>query len=230
MGKVKEKETQDQAIADRVMLPKYLKLNKGSMWFDTDGENCSGIKLYAIDKILVGRKTIIEKDSNGNEFVIPTEIPKDKFNNENLSNYGYIDSDLPWYVDISEIPFEKLSRVILAYKYGILSEADPSKPPKEEKFEMKNDFKINESGDVIFDGDNKEMYNKLQNLDYIELKNFIIGIPKNQKGLDNLLDLLEYEQKGHNALSRARFEVVELIRYRLKEFGPGISSIRRDDD
>ena len=213
-------------------LPKYLKLAKGSMWFDVEGEGASGVRLYATRSVFLGREVIMHPDLNDPDKQMPeaTEIPKDKFNNENYLTYGYIDKDLPWYIDTSVIDNKKLSRIILAYKHGILEVADPKKPPKlESEFKNKGDFSINKDGERIFVGKNTEMYKKLQNLNFEKLKDFIQSCPRTNNGRSNLLDILEYENKGYNPLNRSRFEVVQVIRNKLTEFGPGLSAIRIDD-
>lgn len=214
-------------------LPKYLRLNKGSMWFDTDGENSSGVSLYATNINLIGRETKLQtvKDENGREIRVPiiSEIPKDKFDNKNLLDYGKEESDLRWYIDIAKIPPEKLSRILLAYKHGILVEADPKNPPKPITVTTQNDFAFKNNGDRIFTGKNKEIYAKLQNYNWDILRKFINSTPKTESGRQNLLDLFEYEKKGYNPLSRPRFEVLEAIRAKLREFGPGMSSIRIND-
>jgi len=199
-------------------LPKYLRLDKGSMWFDLDGEMASGIKLYAVQNILVGR-------TPGSK-----EIVKDEFDNNNLLNYGKIPSNLPWYIDTTKIPNEKLSRILLAFKNGILVETNIENPPKPFVNKDDRDFKYIKDGDRIFNGKNKEIYVRLQQLNFDRLRNFINETPKNETGRQNLMDMFEYEKKGYNPLSRPRFEVLELIRSKLREFGNGISVIRKNED
>lgn len=196
-------------------LPKYLKLAKGCMWFDTEGENASGIRLFTNPKVFVGRSP---KEGS--------DIPKDKFNNDNLNSYGWVDQDVPWYVDVSKIPQNKLSRVILAYSSGILVEADPNEPQKKEEIKVKDDFAIDKLGDRIFVGKNKDIYKRLQNMTFDKIKEFINTAPITSAGRTNIQDMLDYEKKGYNPLSRPRFEVLELLRKKLNEFGPGISPIR----
>ena len=212
-------------------LPRYLRLNRGSMWFDIDGENPSGTKLYSVDSVFVGRGHKALKDENGQPNTMP-EVPKDKFNNQNMINYGFVDAkDLPWFVDTKSIPTEKLSRLILAYKHGILIEADPSDPPKKLEPDKKvKQFAYNEKGERVFIGKNKEMYKKLQNLTFEELRQFVQSCPKNETAKNSLMDLYHYEQSGHNRLARPRLEVLDLIRDKLREYGPSISSIRINED
>jgi len=208
-------------------LPRYLRLNRGSMWFDIDGENASGIKLYSLDTVFVGRGHVPLKDENGHSNSMPS-IKKDKFNNNNLVNYGFVDAhDLPWYIDLSTIPSEKQSRLILAFKNGILTEADPNNPPiRQKEKDQEKEFNYNNNGERVFIGQNKEMYKKLQGLGFEELRAFVQACPKNETAKNNLIDLFHYEQKGYNRLSRPRLEVLDLIRNKLKEFGPTMSSIR----
>lgn len=204
-------------------LPRFVRLNRGAMWFDIDGENSSGIKLYAVDTVFVGRG---EKEGE-------LDIPKDKFNNQNFVNYGFIDADdkIQWYADTKDVPTEKLSRVILAYKHGILVEADPDSPPRKIQRENQNkEFAYNNKGERVFVGNNKEMYKKLQNLPFDELRKFILACPKNETTKNNLIDMYHYEQRGYNRLSRARLEVLDLIRSKLNEYGPSMSPIRVNED
>ncbi len=202
-------------------LPKYLKLNKGSMWFDTDGDNSSGVSLYATNINLIGRDTKLKKikDENGKIDNVPiiSEIPKDKFDNKNINDFGKEDGNLQWYVDTTKIPSEKLSRILFAYKHGILVEADPKVLPKPITINTENDFTFNkDNGERIFNGKNKEIYVKLQNYNWITLKSFINSTPKNESGRQNLLDLFEYEKKGYNPLNRPRLEVLDAIRAKLE--------------
>lgn len=215
-------------------LPRYLRLAKGSMWFDVEGDHASGTKLYAMQKQLVSRKfeMIVSTDNRGEEVRSPaaTEIPKDGNGNANLMDYGTKEHSLPWYVDTSEIPAAKLSRILLAYKYGILVEADPDNPPVPRNDGIKKDFTINKRGDRIFSGKNTEMYKKLQNLNFNKLRDFVNNCPLTSSARENLQDLYEYEIVGHNPLSRPRQEVIDLIKKKLSEYGPGISPIRINED
>lgn len=198
-------------------LPRYLRLAKGAMWLD----DISGVKLYAVTSVFVGRG----KKSGENS------IPLDKFNNNNLVEYGYVDkefTDSPWYVDVSTIPPEKQSRLILAFKHGILVEADPKNPPKlpKDKTKQAKDFEMNKKGDLVFVGKNKDIFTRLQNLSISKLREFIALCPKTEAGKNNLMDMYHYEVRGYNKLARPRLEVLDLIRNKLKEFGPTMSAIR----
>jgi hypothetical protein len=204
-------------------LPQYLKLAKGAMWLD----DISGIKLYAINTVFVGRG----KTETG------ADVPKDKFDNKNFVDYGYIEKDIEestWYVDTGTVPTEKQSRMILAFKHGILVEADPKNPPKipKEKKEQTKDFTRDKKGDIVFTGKNKDIYKKLQNLKISELREFITMSPKSTTAKNNLMDMFHYEQLGYNKLARSRLEIMDLIKAKLKEYGPSISAIRigEDDD
>lgn len=203
-------------------LPNYLRLNKGSMWFDTDGENSSGVKLFSFNKVFVGR---------GKEEWETQEIIKDKYDNKNLRDYGYIDKSLPWYIDTRKIAKNKLSRILFAYKNKILIEADPENPPLPIKINAgSKEFKKKDNGDRYFVGRNKIIYSKLMNLRFKDLKKFINETPVNETGRNNLLDMLDYERRGHNPLSRPRLEVLDCIREKLRTFGPGMSQIRINED
>ena len=212
-------------------LPRYLRLNRGSMWLDIDGESASGVKLFSVNTVFIGRGHVPLKDENGQPNNMPP-VPKDKFNNNNMVNYGFVDAkDLPWFVDTKEIPTEKLSRLILAYKHGILIEADPNNPPKKpEVEEQSKEFGYNNKGERVFVGQNKEMYKKLQGLGFEDLRKFVQSCPKNDTAKNNLIDMYHYEQKGFNRLARPRLEVLDLIRDKLKEYGPTISAIRVNED
>ena len=74
------------------------------------------------------------------------------------------------------------------------------------------------------------MYKKLQNLEFDKLRSFVNGCPKTESAKNNLMDLFHYEQLGYNALSRPRLEVIDLIRNKLREFGPSMSAIRVNED
>lgn len=204
-------------------LPKYLRLARGSMWFDTEGEGASGVKLFAINTMFVGRGKVDEEK----------EIARDKFDNKNFVDYGFVDApeDLPWYIDTSKIPPENLSRIILAYKNGILIKTDgKAKPAAIDEKERAKNFKLNNQGERVFIGQNKEMYKKLQNMSFDQLRKFVNTCPLNSASKNNLIDLFHYEQEGYNALSRPRLEVLDLIRAKLKEFGPSMSAIRVNED
>jgi hypothetical protein len=211
-------------------LPKYLRLAKGSMWFDTEGDQASGVKLFAMQKELVSRKMemAVTHTIDGKEIKYPkaTKIPEDEFNNENVLDFGKSDSSLPWYVDTSRIPPDKLSRILLAFKYGILVEADPDNPPLKKERDVKREFQVNDKGERVFHGKNTEMFKKLQNMNFKDLQAFVHNCPLTASARENLQDLYDYEQQGHNPLSRPRQEVIDLLKNKLREYGPGLSSIR----
>jgi len=236
MARIEKSEVKvEKKVKDEFKLPKYLMLSKGAMWLDDQGENCSGIRLFAIKKVLIGRDTHAERYINkeGKEATRPVagDIKVDEFQNKNLLNYGTENAETPWYFDTTEIPPERLSNILTAFKYGILVEADPENPPMpvHEVIEHK-DFKIKDNGERIFVGKNAEMFKKLQNMNFDQLRNFIKTCPNSDLGKTNLLDLLNYETKGYNPLNRYRFEVGELIKNKLKEFGNFISPIRINED
>jgi hypothetical protein len=199
-------------------LPKYLKLAKGSMWFDSEGENCSGVKLFVPGASFVGRGKV----------GAPAE---DKFKNQNYVNFGFVEKELPWYFETSTIPPNKLSRIIVAYNSGILVKADPEKDKVHPvEHEPVKDFKSNKDGDLVFIGKNKAMYKLLQNSKDTALKEFIRNAPATETSRNDLLDLYDYEQKGYNNLARCRGEILDMIRAKLNQFGPGLSPIRMNDE
>lgn len=230
----KSKEVKEEKKEKAFKLPKYLRLDKGAFFFDEGTPDSSGVRISTVTKVFVGRETKLEsyKDKEGNTKykVVPSEVQKDEHNNNNLTDYGKVESDLPWYFDTTKIPSDKLSRILTAYKYGILVEADPNNPPQSsiEKKEEK-DFGFEKNGDRIFIGKNKEMFRRLQNLNFAKLRDFIQSAPLTQSSRDNLIDLHNYEVRGYNPLGRPRFEVLELIKKKLNEFGPFISSVRKND-
>lgn len=206
-------------------LPRYLKLAKGSMWFDIEGEKASGVKLFSTTKVFVGRGKNEAEDG----------IAKDQFNNNNFVEYGFVKSEeLPWYIDTSTIDPDKLSRIIIAYKNRILVEAskdDIETPPIDaEPKDPKKNFAANKTGELVFVGKNKEMFKRLQRLSFVKLREWVNSSPKTEAAKNNLIDMYHYEQQGYNPLSRPRLEVLDLIRGKLKEFGPSMSPIRVNED
>ena len=196
------------------ILPKYLRLNQGAMWFD----DISGVKLYAFDTILVGRG----REEDGNESAV------DEKNNKDLFDYGWKKQDLTWFVDTETVPPEKQTRLILAYNNKILIEADPKNKPevKMDKHPTNTQFKIKDDGDRVFIGANKPMYNLLQSKNEEEIKTFVRDAQLSSKSKQDLIDLLDYERLGHNAFARPRLEIIDYIRNKLKDFGPTMSAIR----
>ncbi len=215
----KDKTPKPKKKENVLVLPRYMKLAKGGMWKDTEGESSSGAIVYALDKVMVGRNP---KDKDSQPAV-------DKFDNQNLVEYGFIDKKMQWYIYLTDIPKENLGRIIIAYKSGVLERANPKTPPVAKPVAQKSDWKIKKDGDLIFDGKNKEMFTKLQNLKFNKLKEFVEGCPINAHGQDNLTDLLDYEKRGFNWVSRPRLEVLDLIRCKLREYGPGMTGIRRNE-
>lgn len=233
MNKAKQ-EVKEEKKEKAFKLPKYLRLDKGVFFFDEGTPDSSGVRISAARKIFVGRETKLEQYEERGEIkykVRPSDIPKDENDNKNLTDYGKVDSNLPWYFDTTKIDPSKLSRILTAYKYGILVEADPDNPPQEiKKEEPKNDFGYKENGDRVFTGKNSEMFAKLQNLTFPKLRDFITSSPLTNRSRDNLIDMHSYEVRGYNPLNRPRFEVLELLKKKLKEFGPSMSSIRVNED
>lgn len=210
-------------------LPKYLMLAKGAMWLDTQGEESSGVKLYACSTKFIGRGKPPEKEKAEGE-----RVPVDKFGNKNFVEYGFVDvpkDELSWYIDTTQVPLEKQSRLILAYKHKILVEADPKKPPVFVDIKKQaKDFEIGKKGERVFVGKNKEIFRKLQNLTMSKLREFVKSCPKTEAGKNNLIDMYHYEVRGYNNVARPRLEVLDLIRAKLKEFGPTMSAIRINED
>ena len=58
MARTKSNKTQD------IKLPEYLKLAKGTMWFDNIGENCSNVTLSNVKTNFVGRGHITDDEWN----------------------------------------------------------------------------------------------------------------------------------------------------------------------
>jgi hypothetical protein len=67
-------------------------------------------------------------------------------------------------------------------------------------------------------------------MSFTELRDFVQSCPKNDTSKNNLIDLFHYEQKGYNRLARPRLEVIDLLRAKLKEFGPSMSAIRINEE
>lgn len=210
----------NSGVEQDIKLPKFLRLAKGAMWFDIDGEQSSGVKLYAFNHEFVGRGKIEDKK----------ERAVDKYNNTNSLDFGIKDSQLPWFVDTTTIEQSKRSRIILAFAHGVLVECDPENPPIKEPLKQSKNYSLNKTGDLVFSGSNKEMHSKLQKLTFDQLRDFIMSSPLNVMARNNLMDLYDYEQRGFNSISRPRLEVLEVIKTKLNEYGPGISPIRVNED
>lgn len=232
------------AKAKATNIPKYLKLAKGTMWFDTDGKNASGVRLIAANEVLVGRGYNTDNEWEHYKkqgYLVERPIPRDQYSNLNSEDgkYGSIklEEDKSYFCT-TDIPNEKLINILTAYQNGILVKFDPNKrvKAKEEDDEMtadqktfpvqQKDFGYKHDGDMIFQGKNKEIFNKLQTLTFEKLNKFI----SDSRSRVNLQDMLDYELKGYNPLSRPREEVIKLIRNQLNKFGGGITPIRVDED
>jgi len=213
-------------MSEKVKLPKYLQLNRGAMWFDVDGPNASGIRLFSIQTAFIGRGKI--KSENGIDIIPP--IPEDKFKNKNEIDYGYVNKELTWYFDTTTIPPNKLENILNAFRNGILVKADPTIAPKKTKIkEIKKNFNINEQGDQLFNGKNKEMYKMLMSTQTKAMIEFIKNCEITPKNRINLIDLCDYEMKGFNPVSRPRLEILDLIRNKIKKFGNGITPLRKNE-
>jgi hypothetical protein len=224
------------AKAKEIKLPKYLKLNKGAMWFDTDKDDpkSSGIRLINTDVKFVGRGCLSNTDMEQyrKTGITPKKpIAKDIHKNEETTHnsYGYVIEDKDQsYFCTDEVPKDKLGNILTAYNNNILVRHNPrvKKKPAETR-EINRGPKNFEyqDGDVVFIGTNKEVYNKLNNLTFKDLAEYIKSCDSRQ----NIQDMMNYEIKGYNRLSRARFEVLDLLKKKLKKLGGGISAITVND-
>jgi len=218
-------------------LPKYLKLARGAMWFDTIGDNCSNVMLYNVPIKFVGRGYISDEEheqSLQDGYTPQKEIARDMYNNESseAGKYGIaeIDEDKKSYFKVSDIPENKRANIIKAFNHGILVEFDPDNIVPEKVIEKnKKNFTYRKGsnngtdGDLVFVGKNKKMYDKLQNSKHDELIKFIKNSSFSAR--TNLMDLYDYELQGYNRLSRPRASVLDAIKEKLNDLGPGISPI-----
>lgn len=204
-----------------IKIPKYLRLEKGTMWFD----DISGVRLYRNEDMFVGRG--IKEGS---------KVPVDSNNNSTSEQdtYGYVSRDSKEikntsYFCTNDIDATKMERILTAMTHGILVPYNPKDPlPTIVKdVEQEKDFSYDSDGDVVFVGKNVPMFERLQKLNYVELKDFITSCDKSAS--DNLMDMYEYEIKGHNNLNRPRAEVIKLLRTQLSSFGPRMSALRVDE-
>ena len=225
--------TSNKTVTD-LKLPKYLKLNKGTMWFDTLGANCSNIRLYNTTTQFVGRGFISDAEHETfmeTGFSEPKEVARDSNNNESseAGAYGKIDIDDKSFFETAKVDKSKLGNIITAYKNGILIEFDPTKVVVQKERKTKKNFSFKKGsnngtdGDIIFTGKNKQMYDKLNNAKHEDLMSFIKSAPMAAR--TNLMDLYDYELSGYNRLNRARDTVLDAIKAKLNTFGPGMSSI-----
>ncbi len=219
-----------------IKLPKFLKLNKGLMWFDTIGENCSNVHLYNIKKEFVGRGYISDNDWHNyqEQGTLPdNDIAVDS--NKNASSehgaYGHVDVEEDRsYFDVSKIDNAKLGNIITAFNNNILIEFDPDKVVEEEpRVEKKRNFSFKKNsqngtdGDIVFTGTNKRMYDKLNNSNHSDLIKFIQASGTAAKS--NLMDLYDYELSGYNRLNRPRASVLDALKAKLNSLAPGMSGI-----
>ena len=150
MGKAKE-----------IKLPKYLKLNKGAMWFDTDEDDpkSSGIRLFNTDVKFVGRGFLSpsEMAQYRKTGITPKKpIGQDMHKNQDTTHnaYGYvIEEKDKSYFCTEEVPKDKLANILTAYNNNILISHNPKAKkkvtnPKEVKNRPKN-FEY-QDGDVVF--------------------------------------------------------------------------------
>lgn len=217
-----------------IKLPKYLKLNKGNMWFDNDPDdkNASGVRLIDTDINFVGRGYISNSEMqkyNETGITPHKQIGVDLNKNKEATHnaYGYIinNKDQSFFCT-TDIPADKLGNILTAYNNKILVAYSPTaKPIESEKLPTpKKNFTYHD-GDLVFSGTNKNMYNKLNKLSLKDMLEFI----KNCNVRNDIQDLLQYETKGFNKVARARLEIMDALRIKLNSFGSGISSIRMND-
>jgi len=211
MGKQKE-----------IKIPKYLRLNKGVMWMDNDGDDSSGVVLYKTSEVFVGRgckdNSRIPIDMNGNKDATDGSYGSIEFKTEVDKSYFCTD----------DIPKEKLSRILTAMQADILVPFSPDDPIEEDLHgPMKKNFKVKRDGDVVFDGQNATAYKKLMNANFTELVDYVEKCDGAQ--VNHLIDMYHYENRGYNPLNRPRLEVLDLIRKRLSKFGPRMSPLRVND-
>ncbi len=225
-----------------IKLPKYLKLAKGMMWLDIDGKNASGVKLFVFDEQFVGRGHNTDREWDKYEkdgYLTQKPVAEDRNSNLNSEQgqFGFVEiQEDRSYFCTTDVPNEKLGHILTAYQNGILVKYDPKKTKKEEAereepviFPRQNkDFSYRHDGDIVFQGQNKEIFNKLQTLNFTKLCKFIDDCTPRSRV--HLQDMLSYEQKGYNPLSRPRDEVLKYIRTKLNTFGGGISPIRVGED
>jgi len=221
--------------ANDIKLPKYLKLNKGTMWFDTLGANCSQIRLYNTTTQFVGRGYISDEEHAQyleTGYGETHDIARDDANNESSAHgvYGKKVVEDKSFFETATVEKSKLANIMTAFKNGILIAYDPEKPPVEKEREInKKNFAFKKGsnngtdGDVIFTGKNKQMFNKLNNATHEDLMSFIKSAPISAR--TNLMDLYDYELSGYNKIDRARASVLDAIKAKLNELGPGMSSI-----
>jgi len=226
--------------ANDIKLPKYLKLNKGTMWFDTLGANCSNIHLYNTTTEFVGRGFISDEEHENfveTGYTQQHDVARDQNNNESSEHgaYGKIITEDKSFFETSTVEKSKLANIITAYKNGILIAFDPTKPPVEKErvinkknFAFKKGSGNGTDGDIIFSGKNKQMYDKLNNAKHDDLMVFITNAPMSAR--TNLMDLYDYELSGYNRLNRPRGDVLDALKAKLNAIGPGMSSITVEDD
>tara|TARA_Y100000310_G_scaffold339988_1_gene434373 strand:+ start:77 stop:772 length:696 start_codon:yes stop_codon:yes gene_type:complete len=230
------------AKTKNLKIPKYLKLNKGMMWMDTEGKNPSGVRLFATDEHFIGRGYHTDDEfaaSKEKDEPVPTptkpvpkeyvsETPNDERITAYSGQYGYqVGSDKSWF-DTSEIPKDKMVNIITAFNNNVLVEFDPEKEKKPKQIpDRQKNFAHNDKGDLIFVGQNKNAYQRLQHNDSNNILKFIRGCTKTSS--NTLRDMYDYELKGYNNLSRGRHEVLDAIRKKLNEIGGGMSPITVND-
>ena len=211
------------AKTKELKLPKYLKLAKGSMWFDTEGQNASGIELYNSTVSFQGREPIYDHEfvqMESDEHYFPHKpIPKESI--------VPMDKKKKWYFDTTKVPKDKTANIITAMNFGILVACNPRKEEKaaKEKLPVKEKTPSRGDGDFAYDhgsivyvGKNEYMYKKLNRTDEEEIIDFINKCPITEQARYNLQDLLEFENKGYNRTNRSRHNVLKTLREKLNTF------------
>jgi len=211
-------------------LPKYLQLVDACMWMDIYGPNCSNVRLSRAATQFIGRGHFTDEEWSeykNQGFIEPKDIPKDAFGNQSAQGgqYGFVEVEKDEsFFCTDDIPEDKRGNIIKAYQMGNLVAYDPDKVQKEiQETKIKKNFGYNPDGDLVFTGTNKHMFDKLNNASHEDLIAFIKHSPMNAR--QNLLDLYDYELQGLNRVTRPRHTILEAIRARLNEFGPGMSGI-----
>ncbi len=218
------------AKTKELKLPKYLKLAKGSMWFDTEGPNASGIELYNSKVSFKGREPIYD-----HEF-IQMEAEEDYFPYKPVPKESVqpMDDDKKWYFDTTKVPKDKQANIITAMNFGILVACDPRKEEKAAKEYVKPEDKTPSRGDgdfaydhgsIVYVGKNNHMYKKLNRTDEAEIIEFINKCPVTTQARYNLQDLLEMENKRYNRTNRSRHNVLKALREKLNTFPKGMNPV-----
>jgi hypothetical protein len=155
---------------------------------------------------------------------------KDKYNNEESSHgeYGSVEiEDRSWFCTDDVVP-EKLGKILTAFQNGILVKHDPKKEYGQIAInKQKKNFAIQPDGDIVFTGTNEFIYNMLNNHGMKKIREYVMNAGRSAR--QNLMDLYQYELKGYNSIARPRAELLDVIRLKLREIGPGLSAVTKND-